>query len=1467
MMTAVLFTSPVQRFVVDVQEKSSVDLEPGIDDDGIRRDSAWWASSSWKRSVADLDPEQSLAVLGEPGVGKSTTIAGLVGDGPSVNLVHLDEATDVRLLRELLEPTVSASAAAGRPTLVLDGVDECPLPPKALFRHVIRAVNQRPEVRVVVGCRTGDWSTSLSDGLRAALGSFDVVELLPLSYEDIIALSSARGFDGEAFVEAVRRAGAGPLATLPLTLDLLLSLYSQGGLPTGARSLYDRGLLLLAGEPDRDRADEHRPAGSDAERLAVASRIAAALTLCGRSGVVLEGQLGAADLAAGDLAGGSELLPAGPFAVEPELVEGTLATALFSGRGPSRFGIGHASFAAYLTARFLTAHGVPEHQLRALLTITSSLGRTSVPTRLRETVAWLVALDPERNQWLVKLDPGALVAHSALISDPRVREALAAYLLDVGDPDRAIPRRRWRLAHPGLADQLRPALRAPLAEDAGPHFGNPVSRRANTAIEIARSSDAQELVPEIEALVLRADLNSYLRGSAAHGLADLDSDRAVAALRGVLDEVMQHSDHDPEDELRGIALGTCWPKALAVTDLLLALTAPKNPNFFGSYQFFLRRLVEKLTDEELVDLVRAVAAPAATLGRTVGDVTWVDEDDLEPATPLLRGTRRDERLLVELVNRALKSSLLATILDEAGWLLAQAMRRHQSCTLPARFMETSGSAEAEDVRELRRGLVLPALRYLDPVWSSQLAWRWHLSDQAASELSQRSRPGLIKGSDLAWLFSLETGPYQDHARALIRAVFDPDDLAQQAIAWGHRSNALFAGSIGHWFEPVDIAGPVAERMRQDHAWTNREPSWEGADAHAEAIAEAWARCRGGDAAAFFDLCLSLRTDPQTGRFEAIDDSIAAWPSAHLLDAEPDELALAARAYLATDGVISGDWPEADSITYGALQGYAALGLFARRSDAQAWFDELPDEVWAGWTPAIIRCPATGDEASETVKGRLLEEAATRVPAAFAEAYLSWVEQAAAAGRSLPHLAPLATVYQPEIGGRLSALVSPLAEAVSTARHALTTLSSESGAAADQSARNELVNRMTIISGDLKEIAEFLCMRRHQPTISILQEMLGTAETPGAAVAEVRTAAAIALLVSGAVTWSGIFPVLESDEEFGRSLVNELARRRDEAPTQQLTSDNEIASLWRWVAARWGTETNDFADGFETADHPIRNFKDSLLAELAQRSTPAALHALADVAAAYPGDLRIASLLREAETRQRDDSWLGPTLSDLMALVADARRTVVHDEDDLYRLVLSVLQRVAIRLQTHGQFLWNESRSASDPSKLVWRPKYESAVSAFIQDHIELELADRLVVNREVLVRQTTERGHGLSVDVLASGGGSGEATERLPRCPLEVKGSWNDGLLTDLEAQLVGDYLPALNTTRGIFVCAWFPVEMWDDDADNRRRKAATRDRDAVRRSLEEAASRVSSTSGVEVAAVLIDVPRPIASARKSSTR
>ena len=86
-----------------------------------------------------------------------------------------------------------------------------------------------------------------------------------------------------------------------------------------------------------------------------------------------------------------------------------------------------------------------------------------------------------------------------------------AYLLESPNPELRTARRRWRLAHPGLAEQLRPALRAPLTEDAGPHLGHPVSRRARVAVEIARSAGGHGSIPDLVELLRSSTTNSYLR--------------------------------------------------------------------------------------------------------------------------------------------------------------------------------------------------------------------------------------------------------------------------------------------------------------------------------------------------------------------------------------------------------------------------------------------------------------------------------------------------------------------------------------------------------------------------------------------------------------------------------------------------------------------------------------------------------------------------------------------------------------------------------------------------------------------------------------------------------------------------------------------------------------------------------------------------------------------------------------------
>jgi len=93
------------------------------------------------------------------------------------------------------------------------------LAPKILVRRVVRWLSGQPEVRVVVGCRTADWPAGLGEGLATVVGSFDVLELLPLSVEDIASLPGGRSVEAAGFLSAVRNAGPGPLFSLPRTVE------------------------------------------------------------------------------------------------------------------------------------------------------------------------------------------------------------------------------------------------------------------------------------------------------------------------------------------------------------------------------------------------------------------------------------------------------------------------------------------------------------------------------------------------------------------------------------------------------------------------------------------------------------------------------------------------------------------------------------------------------------------------------------------------------------------------------------------------------------------------------------------------------------------------------------------------------------------------------------------------------------------------------------------------------------------------------------------------------------------------------------------------------------------------------------------------------------------------------------------------------------------------------------------------
>jgi len=720
----------------------------------------------------------------------------------------------------------------------------------------------------------------------------------------------------------------------------------------------------------------------------------------------------------------------------------------------------------------------------------------------------------------------------------------------------------------------------------------------------------------------------------------------------------------------------------------------------------------------------------------------------------------------------------------------------------------------------------------------------------------------VTAADLAWLLSLGATERAAHAARLIPIVFDRSEVGQQELVWAFHGEPIFDDSVGPWFDAVDLDSPAADRMREEHEWSlEPDRTWEGAAAHEPALDAAWARCEQGEPEGFLALCDRLQVDPKTGDVTHNDDLLS-WPSYPLLTVDEAVLQASAERYLCGGDAGGNAWlDEPGTLPFRAFVGCVALAYLAQRPDGNARLDALPEQVWQRWTPTVLWFFAgLGDPAMHTT---LKDKAQQHAPDSYRQWTLRRVELKAQAGWSLDPLDDVAPGYDDTVGDRLDTVLHSAVDTVTRTVADLTKLTDPVGDPQEpRPSENDLRIRLSTARGNAAHLGRFLARRREQTRVWLRDLADGTTAAP----IEARVLATEVLPTAGLLGWDDILADMQGDEDFGVALAVALARQRgDEVALPQLT-DLQLTELWWWLDERWSSQTDTLTDGFVSDDQHVRDWRNGIVAELQARATPDALAALARLVASRPDDYRLKAALADAEARDHDENWQGVKVAELTALLANARRTLVNDDDALYGAVLTSLDRFAARMHDIGQTLWNETRpalSAAGATK-VWNPKYEPDVSAALRDHLAQEFGEQLVVNREVLVKQTTSKGNGLSVDVLPTAT-EAAAGRRLPSCPIEVKGCWNADLLTDLQAQLVTDYLPATGATRGVYVCAWFATEHWDDLADSRRKKAAARDRDQVVRSLTGAAQAASQSGEVDVTAVVIDIPRPTPSSRAGS--
>ncbi|MEO5326940.1 MAG: hypothetical protein H7829_01720 [Magnetococcus sp. THC-1_WYH] len=306
------------------------------------------------RPLSDFFTEPALVILGEPGMGKTTSF---------IQAAREEENAECLTIRQFFRQN-NPTELEGK-TLYLDGLDK-QRAGKANDNDVLDAIIvrlkklHRPKFRL--SCRTADWFGDLDQSnLRDASSSgIVVIRLEPLSEDQVREIVSKRGFDGQKFLEQARQSGIAEWTTNPQLLKMVLEVVSQGQKwPETRKELFESVCLKFVQEHN----ETHRRAKtnpSDKNQVILAAGLLCATILRAKlEGVSLE-----------EANAGEEFPDLTSFPETQWPLAEAARTKLFRNPAQERAAYYHRTMAEYLAAHFLVhqmAHGLPAKRVRRLL--------------------------------------------------------------------------------------------------------------------------------------------------------------------------------------------------------------------------------------------------------------------------------------------------------------------------------------------------------------------------------------------------------------------------------------------------------------------------------------------------------------------------------------------------------------------------------------------------------------------------------------------------------------------------------------------------------------------------------------------------------------------------------------------------------------------------------------------------------------------------------------------------------------------------------------------------------------------------------------------------------------------------------------------------------------------------------------------------------------------------------------------
>ncbi|OHB74836.1 MAG: hypothetical protein A2Z25_09655 [Planctomycetes bacterium RBG_16_55_9] len=1317
-----------------------------------------------------------LALLGEPGIGKSTAMEDLksssqesiTSSGNGLLYLNLNEyGEENRLIDDLFRCEMFLKWKQGNHQILhlfLDSLDEChiqiPHVATILINH-FRVISEnlgRLHLRIV--CRTAEWPATLEQSLPELWGKdrFGVYELCPLRRKDVQEALRMECIDADKFRAEIERTESVAFAFKPATLRFLISVFrSEKRLPDTRTELYEKGCRILCEELNPSRLDLRAVGGagvlSAEERLDVASRIAAVNIFCRKTRIFTDtpvGPLVTEQITVSELEGVEAVSPTRQRAVSAAHIRETLGTGLFSSRGASLMGFAHQTYAEFLASRYLRLHDIPAKKILAILRHSGDSEAHIVP-QLYETAAWIASQKPEmfaaiaRNepQVLLRCDEGALSAEQRAILTQSYLEALNDVRTDTRDW--VLYHHYHKLFHPGIHDQLCPWI----TDDTK----NVDARHA--AIDIAEACKVTSLQTILADLALNENETEYLRSNAAHAIARIGDSETRQRLRPL---AFGRSGPDLEDQLKGNALRALWPDIISAEELFAQLEPPKRQSFFGAYHHFV--------EYELTKHIDISSLPYA--------LQWLEghAQNLELGFPF--ETLADDIMIAawrhmedpNVLNRLASASI--KILECHHYLVANKEKRSENESL------------FDDVTKRRRlskaivekGLNTKRAYLLGGGWGSPRL----LNDGDFEWCVQELNASILQSTESTWA-------------SLVWTLFrwtEPSGRMLNVLVDARAKSAKLKEESASFFTPVPLNSEQAKKMRNDYEQSQRwqqkkEPKlleWLPKDR----IQNRLRHFEEGKLDAWWVLLREMTLEDTSEKYEHLFEpdirKLPGWMNSDLntrnriLDAA--ESYLSSKCLFDRTRLLDGSADEQD------IAGYKAFLLLMNERPENLL--SLSEDVWTYWAPIFFG--PFGYNGNSEFQKILISMAYEKAPESV--------------------ITRLKEIIQHEIGKEDHYIsVLELVENIWDQHISSTVFSMLEEAQVKPSCWGRILHAL-LKHGD-------------ESAFSLAEDRLSLPLPQAESDRTIALQAALVMMQSkDDAAWPIIWPVLQAEQQFGREVILELAGNlsHDYAGFFSRLSENQIADLYIWLVQQFPYSEDRRYDGdySPTNEDYARDMRRAALNALEKGGTPESFQAVQRISETLTELNWLKNVLLEARKNTLQTTWRPLEPKEFLEITSKPESVLVRNATELQEALVEALGALESLLQ--GKYaapdLWDKQ------SKERFRPKDENHFSDWIARNLEPELKKRgIVVAREV----QTRRGEKTDIHVTAIVSGLAVETYDQVRVIIEAKGCWHPELKSAMKSQLVDRYLKDNKCNHGIYLVGWYACAQWEEED---RRKTAT---------------------------------------------